>query len=78
MENKKIFISGIDTKLGFHVVEYFRDDHLELENYSYLVGSSQSTGHDKNINTAVHAIINVISFLSLVPKGACAAGQMRA
>lgn len=30
MENKKIFISGIDTKLGFHLVEKLRDDHLDL------------------------------------------------
>ena len=39
-QRKKIFITGIDSPLGFHLVECLRDDHLLLEGHSYIVGSA--------------------------------------
>jgi len=37
---KKIFISGINTTLGFHIVEKLRKDHIMLDNYPLFYGTS--------------------------------------
>jgi hypothetical protein len=51
--NKKIYISDIDTPLGYHLVEFFRDDHLDLENYALIVGTA--LGHPQ-----IHGVYQTI------------------
>jgi hypothetical protein len=36
----KIFISGIDTPLSYHIVERLRKDHIMLENFPIFEGSA--------------------------------------
>lgn len=35
----KIFITGINTEIGYHLVETLRNDHLLLEGYSLISGT---------------------------------------
>lgn len=61
---KRIFISNIDSKLGFHLVEALRNDHEQLQNYTFIVGSSQKQKYPYNYHSSIHAIINVKFFIT--------------
>lgn len=58
---KRIFISGIDTKLGFHLVEKLRDDHLRLQNYSYIIGSRSPIGSSSHLHESVYGTFDVMN-----------------
>ena len=36
---KRIFISGINSSLGYHLVESLRTDHLFIEDYNQIAGT---------------------------------------
>jgi len=38
----KIFITGINTELGYHLVETLRNDHLLLDEFSLISGTISS------------------------------------
>jgi hypothetical protein len=53
---KKVFISELDSPLGRHLVEFFRDDHLDLNNFTLIVGTA-SKGANMN---GVYQTIDVL------------------
>ena len=52
----KYFISHLDTPLGYHLVEHFRTDHLDIDNHSIIVGTANDQVH-----ASVHQTINVLN-----------------
>ncbi len=55
MIRKSIYISNLDSALGYHIAQYYRDDHLELNPQTRIVGTA---AHKRQLN-GVHALIDV-------------------
>lgn len=55
---RNIYISNLDSPLSYHISQYFREDHLEVEPNLRIVGSS-SKSHKL---PWIHATINVSFF----------------
>jgi len=43
--SKKIYISDIDSPLGYHLLQNFRDDHLDLHRSTLIVGTAKKGQH---------------------------------
>ena len=55
---RRIYVSNIDTPLGFHIAEFFREDHLSVQPTTLIVGTASTPIQHQWI----HASINVMSF----------------
>lgn len=55
---KRIFIGSANSKLGYHIIEYLRDDHCSLENHAIIVGSS-TMETDAQMHCSLHRLLNV-------------------
>ena len=48
-----IYISHLDTPLGYHIAQYFRKDHLELHPSTRIVGTGKIPTHLPWIHAAI-------------------------
>ena len=57
---RNVYISNIDSPLGYHLAQFYRDDHLQFHPHTRIIGSASQLTH---LN-GVYAVINVFRFIS--------------
>lgn len=61
----RIFVIGINSELGYHLVELLRNDFLMLEGYT-LISGTLFTKQEFPLHESVHQSFDVIIKLNLV------------
>lgn len=55
----KVYISDLDTPLGYHLVDLLRTDHIDPTNPTLIVGSSSSTQTLPSVHQAINVFLRL-------------------
>ena len=53
---RKLYISNLDSPLGYHIAQYFREDNLEVNPSLKIIGSSCSPEALRGVHTKIDVL----------------------
>lgn len=58
---RKLYISNLDSPLGYHIAQFFREDHLQVNSSLRIVGSSAYPDPINGVHTQIDVLLQPLS-----------------
>jgi len=50
---EKVFITNLQTSLGYHLTQHFRNDHIDVEKHTLIIGTSSTDIQYKGVHASI-------------------------